>query len=97
MSDANGRPIMLASPTMPGQYLINGSPVFLATWFPDVAPGTTPVAFANWRQLYTLVTRKALTWQQDPFSAGFCILQKFEGRFGGAVTCANAGRLLRIK
>jgi hypothetical protein len=33
----------------------------------------------------------------DPFSAGFCILQKFSARIGGGITCSNAARLLRIK
>jgi HK97 family phage major capsid protein len=97
MSDANGRPIMIASPVDPGVFLINGSPVYLATQFPDCAPGATPVAFGGWRSVYTLATRKSVTWQQDPYSAGFCILQKFEARVGGAVTCSNAARLLRIK
>jgi hypothetical protein len=35
--------------------------------------------------------------QADPYSAGFCILFRFEARVGGAVTCAGAARLLRVK
>jgi HK97 family phage major capsid protein len=97
MSDAMGRPIMLPSPVVAGQYLINGSPVYLATQFPDCVGGATPVAFGGWKQAYTLVTRKAVTMQSDPYSAGFCILEKFEARIGGSVTCSNAARLLRIK
>src|SRR5262249_49024597 len=49
MSDATGRPIMLADPTQPGRMLINGSPVILTTWMPNVEPGATPVAFGDWR------------------------------------------------
>ena len=30
-------------------------------------------------------------------SAGFCTLFRFEARTGGAVTCGNAARLLRIR
>jgi HK97 family phage major capsid protein len=97
MSDANGRPIMLALPTEPAQFVINGSPVSIVTQMPDVAPGTTPVAFGNWEQAYMIVNRKAVTMQQDPFSAGFCILFKWEARVGGAVVCPNAARLLRIR
>jgi HK97 family phage major capsid protein len=97
MSDANGRPIMLPSPVAPGAYLINGSPVYLATLFPDVAPGAVPVAFGNWKKTYTIATRRGITWQADPFSAGFCVLQKFSARVGGGVTCPNAARLLRTK
>jgi HK97 family phage major capsid protein len=97
MSDANGRPLMIAMPTEAGQHQVNGSPVWISTWMPDCLPGATPVAFANWPQTYTLVTRRAITWQQDPYSAGFCILQKFSARVGGAVTCPSAARLLRIR
>jgi HK97 family phage major capsid protein len=88
---------MLPNPTVAGQYLIGGSPVWINTWMPDCAPGTTPVAFGNWPQTYTLVTRRGVTWQQDPYSAGFCLLEKFSARVGGSVTCRNAARLLRCK
>lgn len=97
MSDATGRPIMIASPTESGQFLINGSPVVIASQMPDVAPGATPVAFGNWRAAYTLVTRSAVTMLTDPYSGGWCTLFRFESRIGGAVTCGNAARLLLIK
>src|SRR5262245_8838857 len=77
MSDATGRPIMIASPTESGQFLINGSPVVIASQFPDVAPGATPVAFGNWRAAYTLVTRRAVTLLTDPYSGGWCTLFRF--------------------
>jgi HK97 family phage major capsid protein len=96
MSDANGRPIMVSMPTEAGQYAIGGSPVVISTQMPDVAPGNTPVAFGNWRQAYMVVNRKAVTMQQDPYSAGFGVLFKFDARIGGAVICPNAARLLRI-
>jgi HK97 family phage major capsid protein len=69
----------------------------IANEFPDIAPGSTPVAFGNWKMAYTLVTRKATTMQIDPFSAGFCILYKWDARVGGAPTCPNAARLLRVR
>lgn len=40
---------------------------------------------------------KAITMQTDPYSAGWRSLFKFECRVGGATTCPNAMRLLRIK
>jgi HK97 family phage major capsid protein len=64
---------------------------------PDCAPGATPVAFGDWRQAYTLVTRAGLTITPDQYTAGWCILWKCEARIGGAPTCANAARFLRIK
>jgi hypothetical protein len=43
------------------------------------------------------VTRKAITLLMDPYSAGFCILAKWESRVGGGVVCSRAARLLRVK
>src|SRR5262249_1833521 len=97
MSDAIGRPIMIADPTQSGQFLINGSPVVLATQKPNCEPGATPVAFGGWRPAYTGVTGRATTFLVDPYSAGWCSLFKFDARLGGAPTCPNAARLLRIK
>jgi len=100
MSDAASRPILVAYPqelpSGPG-FLLNGSPITIVTQMPDVAPGSTPVAFGNWEEVYMVVNRRAVTIQQDPYSAGFCILWKFESRVGGGVICPNAARLLRIR
>jgi HK97 family phage major capsid protein len=84
MSDAAGRPLMIADPTEPGKYSINGSPVVIVTGMPDLAPGTTPVAYGNWKEAYLLVNRKSVTFQSDPYSAGFCMLFRWEARGGGA-------------
>jgi HK97 family phage major capsid protein len=97
MSDANGRPILTVSPSEGAPFLLAGSPVVIANQMPDCVPGSTPVAYGNWRQAYTVVNRKAVTMTQDPYSAGFCVLFKFEARVGGACTCPNAARLLRIR
>ena len=94
---ANGRPIMTPTPAEGAGYLLGGSPIVIAQQLPDVAPGALPVLYANLRQLYTLVTRRALTVQQDPYSSGWCTLFKFDCRVGGAVTCPSAGRWLRIR
>src|SRR5215510_9592047 len=90
MSDANGRPIMMAGPTEAAPFLLNGMPVTIATQMPNVAPGALPIAFGNWREAYTVVTPKAVTMQSDPYSDGFCHLFKFEARIGGGITCPNA-------
>jgi HK97 family phage major capsid protein len=97
MSDANGRPIMTVAPTEAAPFLLAGSPVVIANQLPDVAPGATPIAYGNWKQAYMVVNRKGVTMQSDPYSAGFCVLQKFEARVGGAVVCPNAARLLRVR
>jgi HK97 family phage major capsid protein len=97
MSDALGRPLMIATPQDNGSYIINGSGVQVVTQMPDVAPGATPVAWGNWKAVYMIVNRKSVTMQQDPYSAGFCILFKFESRIGGGVICPLAARLMRIQ
>ena len=71
MSDALGRPIMIATPQDSGSICrqrISGD----LTDTPDVAPGATPIAWGNWNATYMVVNRKAVTcMQQDPYSAGF--------------------------
>ena len=96
MSDANGRPIMINDPTEAGQMLVNGSPINIVTQMPNVAVGTTPVAFGNWEETYRVVYRRGLSFQRDDYSAGFCVIYKFETRIGGGVLCPNAARLLLI-
>src|SRR5262249_32358367 len=88
MTDAIGRPLFTPSPIQ-GQsaLLLNGSPVVIATQMPDCLPGNTPVLYGNLRQLYTLVTRSGVQMTPDPYTAGFCILYRFEARVGGTITC----------
>jgi HK97 family phage major capsid protein len=97
MSDAIGRPLLIANPTLPGEYLLVGSPIRSATQMPPVMPGSTPILFGNLQIGYLLVYRKQLTMLQDPYSMGFCVVFRFESRVGGNVACANSMRLLRIK
>jgi len=97
MSDASGRPIMVSSPTEAGQFLLNGSPIVIASQMPDVQPGATPVLFANLQAAYTLAARRATTLQVDPYSGGWCLIFRAEARVGGAITCPGAARLLLIK
>jgi HK97 family phage major capsid protein len=75
---------------------LNGSPVNIVSQMPECLPGNTPVLYGNMRQTYTLVNRSATTMVPDPYTAGFCTLFRFEARVGGALTCPNAARLLRV-
>jgi HK97 family phage major capsid protein len=59
--------------------------------------GATPIIYGNFKQLYMIANRKAVTMQHESYSAGFCSLFKVESRIGGSVVCPNAARLLRIK
>jgi len=78
-------PLMTATPSEAAPFLLGGAPVVIATQMPDVVAGSTPVAHGNWKQAYMVVNRKGVTMQSDPYSAGFCVLQKFEARASAAL------------
>lgn len=97
MTDASTRPLWTSLPgTEPG-FSIAGTPIHIVTQMPDVAPGATPIAYGNWKKVYMIIWRKAVTMTTDPYTAGYCVLFKFEARVGGGVLCPNAARLLRIR
>ena len=97
MSDAMQRPIWGALPEGAPGYTLGGAPIHICTQMPDILPGSTPVAFGNWKQVYLIVWRKAVTMTTDVYTAGWCVLYKFEARVGGGILCSNAARLLRIR
>src|SRR5262249_23918247 len=76
MSDATGRPLWSQAPGGEPGFMLAGSPVNVITQMPDINLGSTPVAFGNWQKTYTIVWRKAVTIQVDPYSANFCTLFK---------------------
>ncbi len=97
MSDSAQRPIWGQLPGgLPG-FTLAGSPINIATQMPDVQPGSTPIAFGDWKQTYMIAERRGVTMEVDPYSAGWCTLFKFSARIGGATTCPNSARLLRIR
>jgi HK97 family phage major capsid protein len=99
MSSAEGRPLFgPQGTTSPGTgFSFAGSPINIVSQMPDCAPGATPIAFGNWKRTYLIVWRKNTTMMVDPFTAGYCVLYKFEARVSGACTCMNSARLLRIR
>jgi HK97 family phage major capsid protein len=54
MSDAMGRPLWSQAPGGEPGFMLAGSPVHIVTQFPDIAPGSTPLAFGNWEKTYTV-------------------------------------------
>lgn len=96
MSDANNRPIWVEMPGEAPVLMINGSPLRISTWMPDAVTGSTPVFFGDLKELYTLVVRRALTMVRDDITAPWCVQYNWETRVGGDVTCAAAGRLMRV-
>lgn len=97
MSSADGKPLVSQDIQEAGRWTMFGHPIIATQWMPPVAPGNICVAVGDWRRVYSMVTRRAVTLLADPFSAGWCTLFKLWARAGGAVTCPNAARLLRIR
>lgn len=102
MTGADGHPIWRPTPQPGGGVLADGSVIRVNTWMPAMnasagwATGAAPVAAGNWKRAYQVVSRKNVTMQRDDYSAGYCVLFKFEARIGGDVLCANAARLLKV-
>lgn len=96
MSDAAGRPIIQQDLQAAAQWRLLGLPIVVSEFFPDVAPGTTPIAVGNWREAYLLINRRGLTILPDPYSIGWCVIYRLFARLGGGIICPNAARLLRI-
>lgn len=94
LSDANSRPVLIQDLQNPLRWLLFGHPVTISNFWPDVAPGATPVAFGDWKAAYLLVNRRALTMVPDLYT-GWCVLFRMFARLGGGIICANAARLLR--
>jgi HK97 family phage major capsid protein len=63
MSDANGRPIMTMTPGDAAPFRIGGAPVVIASQMLDVAAGSTPVAYGNWKQNHAGIA----FWSARPF------------------------------
>ena len=57
---------MIPSPTEAEQFLVNGSPVVIATQMPHVAPGSTPIAFGSWKAAYTVRAISSVTSRDQP-------------------------------
>jgi len=105
MSDANGRPLFEGILTEDYRPRLRGMPVHVSSFLPGIdttlspagfPSGSTPVLVGNWRRAYLLVRRRGIAVQRDDYSAGFCVLYKFEARFGGDILCCNAARRLAV-
>src|SRR5262249_49082477 len=77
-SDGMGKPLLQSMQGVQDapRWTIAGFPVFIVSQMPNVEPGSTPIAFGNWKQTYLIVTRKDPTIQIDPYTAGYCLLYK---------------------
>lgn len=79
-----------------GQLVILGRPVNLFGDMPNVADNALSVAYADWREFYTIVDRMGIRVLRDPFTSKPYVKFYTTKRVGGAVTNYEAGKLLKI-
>ena len=99
LKDANDRYLMEYNLANKGQSTINGFPVIEDPDMPDVAAGSTPIAFANFADGYQIVDNAAKTFEMLP--RGF--LNKPDiafwynrTRVGGAARIKEAIKLIKV-
>ncbi|WP_371396212.1 phage major capsid protein [Fretibacter rubidus] len=63
---------------------------------PDIASGTTPIAFGDFRRGYLIVDRQGVRVLRDPYSAKPYVLFYTTKRVGGGVQDFNAIKLLKF-
>ena len=93
-----------------GAYLINprllaegaelmllGRTVNLFGDMPNVANNSLSIAYADWREFYTIVDRMGIRVLRDPYTAKPYVKFYTTKRVGAAVTNYEAGKLLKIK
>lgn len=74
-----------------------GQPVRLFNDMPDIADGTLPVVYADFREFYTIVDRMGIRVIRDNLTNKPFIKFYTTKRVGGAVTNYEAGKLLEIQ
>ncbi len=74
-----------------------GYPVIEAEDMPDVAGGTFPIAFGNFRHGYLIAEHNATTVLRDPFTNKPFVHFYATRRIGGKVLDSNAIKLLKIE
>lgn len=74
---------------------ILGNPVVFFDDMPAIADNALAVAYADFREAYTIVDRLGFTVMIDPFTRRPRVLWAFRKRVGGAVTGWDAIKLLR--
>nr|WP_144096835.1 phage major capsid protein [Croceicoccus sediminis] len=74
-----------------------GYPIIEAEDMPDIAAGTTPIAFGNFRAGYLIAERTATSILRDPFSNKPFVHFYATKRIGGQVLDSDAIKLLKIE
>ncbi len=95
LKDADGRHLWADGLAAGEPARLLGYPVLIAEDMPDIASGSYPVAFGDFRAGYTVAERPDLRVLRDPFSAKPHVLFYATKRVGGDVNDFAAIKLLR--
>jgi HK97 family phage major capsid protein len=96
LKDADGRFLWSDGLSQGEPARLMGYPVLIAEDMPDVGTDTTPIAFGDFANGYTIAERPDVRVLRDPFSAKPHVLFYATKRVGGAVSDFNAIKLLKF-
>jgi len=96
LKDGDGRYIWRDSSAAGVPPTLLGHAVEICEDMPDVAAGTFPIAFANWKRAYVVVDKLGVRFLRDPFSDKPNVQIYGYRRVGGALSNSEAIKLLKI-
>lgn len=94
--DADGNYIWQPASEAGGHSTLLGYNLVEAEDMPDIASGTTPIAFGDFRRGYLIVDRQGVRVLRDPYSAKPYVLFYTTKRVGGGVQDFSAIKLLKF-
>ena len=96
LKDENGT-YLWAPPAGAGQQAsLMGFPIVESEDMPDIADGTFPIAFGDFRRFYLVVDRAGVRVLRDPYSAKPYVLFYTTKRVGGGIQDFDAAKLLKF-
>lgn len=96
LKDENGT-YLWAPPAGGGQPAsLMGFPIVESEDMPDIADGTFPIAFGDFRRFYLVVDRAGVRVLRDPYSAKPYVLFYTTKRVGGGIQDFDAAKLLKF-
>jgi HK97 family phage major capsid protein len=98
LKDNNGQYLWMPGIANGVPNTINGAPYVEMADMPNIAANATPVVFADWKKLYVIADRVALSFSADYVTEADDGLVVFRARkrVGGGVRQAEAGKKLKI-
>jgi len=96
MKDSDGNYLWQPPATAGGRAMLMGFPLVEAEDMPEVAAGSTPIAFGDFKRGYLIVDRTGVRVLRDPYSAKPYVLFYTTKRVGGGVQDFDAIKLLKF-